>query len=355
MTDLSFESRRVIGMDVHDRKTSICILNGTAVVERLTLKTDRSVMRAAFSQWSSSLVVMEVGKQSPWLSRLIQSCGHEVVVANPRKLLKSRSQRKSDRQDAEHLARLGRLDRSMLHPVKHRSERAQAHLAVIRARQQVVEARTKLINSTRGMVKSFGYSLPKCDAKCFASRVQKEGLPPELCGALEPMVDVIAQMTSTIKEYNKEIEGLCKDEYPETEILRQIRGVGAQTALAFRLVLDDPTRFRRSRSVGAYLGMVPGLHESGTQSRALHISKQGDPLLRRLLTQGAQYILGPFGEDCDLRRHGESILERSGGAPARRRAVVAVARKLAVLMHRLWVAGETYDPLYNAKRLQNAA
>lgn len=355
MTDLSFESRRVIGMDVHDRKTSICVLDGTEVVQRGTLKTDRGVMSAAFTQWSPSVVVMEVGKQSPWLSRLVESCGHDVIVANPRKMAKSRSQRKSDRQDAEHLARLGRSDRKLLHPVQHRSERAQSHLAVVRARLQVVDARTKLINSTRGMVKSFGRRLPSCDAKCFANRIRKEGLPQELCGALEPMIDVIAQMTSTIKDYDKEIDRLCKHEYPETEVLRQIRGVGAKTALAFRLVLDDPTRFRKSRTVGAYLGLVPGLHESGGQSRALHLSKQGDALLRRLLTQCAQYILGHFGEDCDLRRHGERILERAGGAPAKRRAVAAVARKLAVLMHRLWVTGEAYDRFYNAKRLNHVA
>ena len=355
MTDLNFESRRVIGMDVHDRKTSICILDGTEVVKRVTLKTERGVMRAAFSRWSPCLVVMEVGKQSPWLSRLIESLGHEVIVANPRKMAKSRSRRKSDPQDAEHLARLGRSDRKLLYPVQHRSERAQSHLAVVRARQQVVDARTKLINSARGMVKSSGHRLPSCDAKCFANRVRKEGLPQELKGALEPIVEVIAQLTSTIKEYDKKVDHLCEHEYPETKILRQIRGVGAKTALAFRLVIDDPTRFRRSRTVGAYLGLVPRLHESGGRSRALHLSKEGDPLLRRLLTQCAQYILGHFGEDCDLRRHGERILERAGGAPAKRRAVAAVARKLAVLLHRLWVAGEAYDRFYNAQRLENVA
>jgi transposase len=133
--------------------------------------------------------------------------------------------------------------------------------------------------------------------------------------------------------------------------LRQVEGVGPLTALTFVLTLEDPYRFEKSRSVGAYLGLVPASDKSGDRDPQRRISKEGDEMLRKLLVGSAHYILGPFGGDSDLRRHGEKIASR-GAKNAKKRAAVAVARKLAVLLHRLWVTGEVYDPLYNAHRSQ---
>ncbi|MDP9474147.1 MAG: transposase [Actinomycetota bacterium] len=163
------------------------------------------------------------------------------------------------------------------------------------------------------------------------------------------MVATIASLTEKIGDYGRRIEELATERYPESELLRQVQGVGALTALTFVLTLEDPQKFGRSRAVGAYLGLAPGNDQSGDSAPQRRISREGDEMLRRLLVGSAQHILGPFGPDSDLRRHGEKIARR-GGKNAKKRAVVAVARKLAVLLHRLWSSGEVYEPLYNAHR-----
>lgn len=220
----------------------------------------------------------------------------------------------------------------------------------MRSREALVEeTRTKLVNHVRGSVKSFGARLPKCSAESFHKKVAGR-LPEELLPALEPLLATLASLTERIREYDRRLEALAEDFYPETRLLlRQVAGVGLLTALVFVLTLEDPTRFDDSRAVGAYLGLVPGRDQSGDSDPQRRISKKGDGTLRRLLVGNAHYVLGPFGEDSDLKRHGEKIAER-GGRIVKKRAVVAVARKLSVLLHRLWVSGETYDPLFNAKR-----
>ncbi len=126
------------------------------------------------------------------------------------------------------------------------------------------------------------------------------------------------------------------------------------TALSFVLVLEDSGRIENSRSVGPFLGLTPKRDQSGQTDKQLRITKAGNAYLRRLLVQCAQYILGEFGPDCDLRRFGLKLAER-GGKNAKRRAVVAVARKLAVVMHHLWKVGGDYDPLHQRNRKVSAA
>lgn len=200
------------------------------------------------------------------------------------------------------------------------------------------------------MVKSFGARLPKCNAESFHYKV-RERVPEALAPALEPLLETIASLTTRIRGYERALEVLSEEHYPETALLRQVGGVGPITALSFVLVLEDPARFGTSRSVGACLGLAPGQHQSGDSDPRQRISKRGDEMLGKLLVQGAHYLLGPFAGDSDLRRHGEKIAGR-GGKNAKRRAVVAVARKLSVLLHRLWVTGEAYEPLYNAARTE---
>ena len=226
-------------------------------------------------------------------------------------------------------------------------------MALLRSRDALVGARTKLVNHVRGAVKSFGARLPKCTAEGFHNRVA-EHLPQELVPALGPVLETIASLTEHIREYDRRLESIAKEIYPETNLLRQVRGVGVLSALAFVLTLEDPSRFAKSREVGAYLGLVPATDQSGGSDPEKHISKHGNKTMRKLLVSSAHYILGPFGEDCDLRRHGEKIASR-GGKNAKKRAVVAVARKLSVLLHRLWVTAEVYDPLYNASHPRDQA
>ena len=281
----------------------------------------------------------------------MEECGHEVLVANSRKLrLIYANKRKTDEVDAENLARLARVDPKLLYPLKHRGEASQAHLAIIRSREALVGTRTQLVNHVRGAVKSFGARLPKCPARSFHKRAA-EHIPEALLAAIEPILEQIGSLTERIRQYDRKLETISKEHYPETELLRQVEGIGPLTALTFVLTLEDPYRFEKSRSVGAYLGLVPTTDQSGERDPQKRISKEGDQMLRKLLVGSAHYVLGPFGSDSDLRRHGEKIAAR-GGKNSKKRAVVAVARKLSVLLHRLWVSGEVYDPLYNAHRRQ---
>jgi transposase len=299
-------------------------------------------------------IAIEAGTHSPWVSRLLKECGHEVLVANARKLrLIYSNKRKTDEIDAENLARLARVDPKLLYPLNHRGEDSQAHLAIIRSREALVGSRTQLVNHVRGAVKSFGARLPKCPARSFHKKAVAH-IPEALRPALGPILEQIGSLTERIQDYDRQLEMISKEHYPETELLRQVEGVGALTALAFVLTLEDPYRFAKSRSVGAYLGLVPARDQSGDRDPQKHISKEGDEMLRRLMVSSAHYILGPFGSDSDLRRHGEKIASR-GAKNAKKRAVVAVARKLSVLLHRLWVSAEVYKPLYNAHRSQGQA
>ncbi len=190
--------------------------------------------------------------------------------------------------------------------------------------------------------------MPKCPARSFHNKAA-EHIPEALWPALGPILEQIASLTQRIRDYDRKLEEISKESYPETELLRQVEGIGPLTALTFVLTLEDPYRFEKSRSVGAYLGLVPATSQSGDRDPQKRISKEGDEMLRRLLVGSAHYILGPFGSDSDLRRHGQKIASR-GGKNAKKRAVVAVARKLSVLLHSLWVSGEVYDPLRNTHR-----
>lgn len=342
------------GLDLGDKYSYLCVIDDQSgeVIEEGRLRTTPEAFERRFgSERPPMRIAMEVGTHSPWVSRLLTECSQEVLVANPRKTrLIYGQRRKTDKLDAQKLARLARADPELLYPVEHRGEDSQAHLALIHSREALVRARTQLINHARGTVKSFGARLPKCTAQSFHKKVAGK-LPPELEGALRDVVETIASLTEKIKNYDKRIERLCEERYAhESGLLRQVPGVGALTALTYVLTLEDPHRFAKSRSVGAYLGLVPGKDQSGQSDPQERISKEGDQMLRRLLVGSAHYVLGPFASDSDLRRHGEKIASR-GGKNANKRAVVAVARKLAVLLHRLWVTGEAYDPLHNARCL----
>jgi transposase len=336
------------GLDLGDKYTHLCLIDQQSgeVVEEGRLRTTPEALRRRFCSEQPLRIAIEAGTHSPWVNRVLEECGHEVLVANPRKVrLIYASKRKTDEIDAENLARLARLDPKLLYPLKHRGEDSQAHLAIIRSRQALVNVRTQLVNHVRGAVKSFGARLPKCPASSFHNKVV-EHIPEALWPALGPILETIGSLTQRIRDYERQLERISREHYPETELLRQVEGVGVLTALTFVLTLEDPHRFAKSRVVGAYLGLVPARDQSGDIDPQRHISKEGDEMMRKLLVGSAHYILGPFGSDSDLRRHGEKIASR-GGKNAKKRAAVAVARKLSVLLHSLWLSAEVYEPLRN--------
>ena len=341
------ESGVTIGLDVSDRYTHVHALGaGGEVVRERRVRTTELALSSVLGDLPRARVVLEAGPRSPWLSRLMADLGHEVVVANPRQVaLIARSQRKTDRLDAEWLARLGRFDPQLLAPIRHRSEQSQHDLAVVRARDALVRTRTLLINHVRGAIKACGVALPSCTAGAFHSKMA-EHIPGGLRPALLPLVEAVGELTARIAAAGREVEALC-EAHPETAALRQVTGVGPITALTFVLTVEDPSRFPKNREVGAYLGLVPRQRESGERAPQLGIGKSGDAGLRRLLVQAAHYILGPFGPDTDLRRWGERYAG-TGAGNAKKRAVIAVARRLAVLLLALWKTGEVYEPLRNA-------
>ena len=334
-----------VGLDLGDRFSSACGLSTESgeISREWRLATTRQGLARSFQGQAAMRIALEVGTHSPWVSRLLTSWGHEVLIANPRKVrLIAHSRRKSDRFDGRTLARLARLDPELLAPVRHRSAGCQEDLAVLRARAALVRARTLLINHVRGAVKSAGERLPSCSAASL-SRQADSSIAERLRPTLDPVLALVGELSDQIRGYERRLETLS-ERYPLSAALRQIAGVGTLTSLAFVLTLEDPARFPDSRQVGAYLGLTPGTRQSGECDPQQHITKEGDPFLRQLLVQSAHYILGPFGPDCDLRRHGLKLAQR-GGKAAKKRAAVAVARKLAVVLHRLWLTQERYQPL----------
>jgi transposase len=334
---------RFIGFDLSDRKGWCVTLDAHGeVIEEASVTMTPKAIQEHFGSRQPCRIAIEAGAHSPWVSRSLEAASYEVFVANPRQIpLIFRTNRKSDRLDALSLARLARLDPQLLHPMQHRSASAQQDLAVLRARDALVRSRTALINHVRGSIKAFGYRLPSCSAAAFASRVA-EHIPEELKPALQPLVETIAGLTERLDAYDRQVEDLARTRYREATGLRQVAGVGPLISLAFVLTLEQPQRFRRSRDVAAFLGLTPRQRQSGASNPQMHITKAGDAFMRRLLVQGAQYILGPFGPDCDMRRWGMKL---AAAGKAKKRAVTAVARKLAVLLHRLWMTGEVYEPL----------
>lgn len=337
----------VVGLDLGDRRHAVCILGEDGkILREYTIANSRNALDKLSVAYPGALMVMEVGMHSPWTSRFLEARGHRVLVANPRKTRAIwKNDRKDDRKDARMLARLARADESLLHPVTHGTEEHQKDLLQIKLRDNLVRQRVDVISSVRFTLKSLGIATRSPNTTCFAKYARKVlgDQQPEVLALVEPSLKIIDAFTEQIGALDKSIEAMACDEYPETEFLTQITGIGTITSLTFVLTIGDPTRFRRPRDVDAYLGLVPRRDQSGDSDPQLRITKAGDKYLRCLLVSAAQYIMGPFGPDCRLRRTGLKLAER-GGPQAKKKAVVAVARKLAVLMLVLWRDELVYRP-----------
>jgi transposase len=332
-----------------DKTHQVCMLNQDGVIVREDkIPNTRQALEKMFASMARVRIALEAGTHSPWISALRESLGHEVLVANPRQVkLISKSQKKTDKKDAQLLAKLARVDPELLSPIRHRSAQTQVDQALIKSRHGLLKVRTELINHCRGIIKSLGGRLPVCSPECF----HKLGaaVPEELREALEPLMQAIEETTLKIHRLADRIEALAAERYPATAQLAAIDGVGQLTALAFMLVIEDPERFAKSRLVGAYLGLTPEKDQSGEGDKQLSITKAGNGYVRMLLILCAQHMLGFRGQPSELRDWGLKLAER-GGKAAKKRAVTAVARRLAVIMHQLWSSGEAYDPYYATKK-----
>lgn len=334
-------TRETIGIDLGDKVSRYCIVDLSGeVVEEGSFRNQASSIEKHFGG-EPRRIALEAGAQSAWISRELQRLGHEVIVANPRELKWiTSSDNKNDPVDARKLALLARADVRLLAPVEHRGAEQQAELAVIRARDALLRARTLLINSARSIAKGFGLRLPKSITGTFGERAV-ESLPKFLCTPLAGLLEQIDALSQQIGGYDQQV-GKLATAHPEVERLTSVPGVGQLTAMTFVLTLGRPDRFAHSRDVAGFLGLRPKQRQSGARDPQLGISKSGDPYMRKLLVQCAHHILGHYGKDSALRQGG--LAKGEGGKKATLRAIVAVAPKLSVLLHRLWVSGEFYKP-----------
>lgn len=344
-----------VGIDVSDKDMKVVGLDlAGGIALRTTVASTRLAVRKAFGSLEPTLIALETGGHTGWIARLLVELGHEVVVANARKVKAIwGDERKTDWRDAEMLARLARTDRALLRPVVLRGEQTQRDMNVLKARDALVRARTLLVCNLRSLVKNVGERIKKCSAEAFARRCREE-VPEQTFLPLTGVLEALEALNEKIAGYDRQVEQIAEERY-EGPIrgMRQIAGVGPITALAFVLCIENPFRFTPRRQVGAYLGLAPRRDQSGETDKQLGITHAGNEMVRRLLVSAAQYILGPFGPDTDLRRFGERLLQR-GGKNAKKRAVVAVARKLSVLLLKLWQSGEVYELLRNERGKESA-
>jgi transposase len=328
------------GIDVHSKYSEVCGLSvdGEVTVRR-RIPTTTTGLRRFFGKREPAQVTLESGPVTPWVYRLLCELGHEVTVVNPRRVrLIAESTLKTDGIDAEVLARLSRLDLGLLRPVYQRTPQAQELRTRLRVRTSLVKTRTALINAVRGTLRAQGYRVPSCTAGRFAVRCSTMSLPASLARALEPLVTTIGELTERIEAVQAELVSEASSN-PLVVRLESVPGVGPLVGLAFVGWMDTPDRFARSRDVGASLGLRPSLRSSGGQERRGRITREGDIEMRRLLVQAAHATLR-CRQDSALKRWGERLVERLGKG----KAVVALARKIAVLLHRLWVTGERFRP-----------
>lgn len=339
-------STLTIGLDLGDRRHTVCVLNASGeIVSESSIPNSRESLEALSKEYPAATIAMETGTHSPWVSRLLEAKGHRVYVANARKLRAiSQSQTKTDKEDARMLARLARVDPTLLSPIRHRSESAQRALVRLKVREALVRARVNQTNSVRFLLKSLGIPLRAGMKATVFVRKTRELLDAETAALVEPLLAAIDTLNTQIKALDEQLERLAAEQYPVTAKLQQVPGVGPLTALCFVLTVESPERFGRTRDIGPYLGLVPRRDQSGQSDKQLPITKAGNTQLRCLLVNCAHYILGPFGPPSHLREAGQRIAV-AGGATAKKRAVIAVARKLAVTLMALWKSGAEYQAL----------
>ena len=339
------------GIDLHSASSEVAVLDEDGeLVEQSRIATIEAGFRRHFGKRERMVICMESGGQSAWAERLLQSFGHDTVVASAsRGRLIAEATLKNDKVDAVILARLVRADRRLLCPITHRSAETQRQRGVLRVRRAFVDTRTKCLNATRGILRSFGYRTPGKKPERLAEYLADAAIPEELVRVVAPLVQVALEVDEKIAALDEEIEAMGHA-YPEVALLRTVPGVGPLIALAFVLCIENPHRFSRGRDLSGYHGLRPKMRESATTSRFGSITRQGDIEMRMLLVQAVHGLLRSRA-DSDLKRWAQGLAERIG----KKKAVVALARKLAVVMHAMWVRNEPFRPFLEVVEVDTAA
>jgi transposase len=327
---------------VSQAMTSICVIDESgAVVWRGKCASDPDVIaQAVWTHAPAAVCVgLETGLLSNWLTRELRRRGVPVICLDARHAKAALSLRinKTDDNDADGLAQVVRT--GWFREIAVKSMDAQTLRMLLVARAQLVSQRQALANTIRGLMKTFGHVVVPGAGGPFATRVRVlTDDNPTLGAIVEPLLLSWQTLREQIGVLDRQALQRAKTD-PVARRLMTIPTVGVIVALAYIAVVDTPERFRTSTSVGAYLGLTPRRYQSGELDKNGHISKCGDGLLRSYLFQAANAMLTRNIRSCDLRRWGQSLATRIGP----RRAKVAVARKLAVLMHRIWKDDRDFD------------
>lgn len=343
--DLGNTFNKAVGLDA-----------GGRVLFQEDLRNDPEAMEAFFNAHPGATVGMETGTHCRWIAALAAACGCEPVVGNARQLrLVFKSSRKNDWKDALKIAQICRADKSLFHPVTLRDDEHHRLYQLVRQRALLVGQRTQLVNAVRGFCKAGGVRLPKCDARSFASRAASL-LPEGTRRDLKPLLDALAGLAAQIAAADAILEEYLDKHFPrESALLQTVPCVGPVTGAAFIALVPDPHRFRSAREAGPYFGLVPKQDQSGETDRPCEITREGNMLMRTMLVNVANLILRDAAPDTALKRFGLRLCGRGGGKVARRKAKVALARKLAVVMLAMLRSGEPFRMAEAAPQPDGAA
>ncbi|MFZ5726956.1 IS110 family transposase [Agrobacterium sp.] len=334
--------KHYVGLDVSQKETSICIVDETGrPIHQGRVKSDPGVLAAVIAKKAPNAerVGLETGAMSSWLWHELKRTGLPVVCIDARHAHAALSVRmnKSDENDARGLAELVRV--GWYREVAVKSEESQTARSILVCRSRLVRVRRDLENQMRSMLKECGLLFPRAAGRQFQRRVNDLITDGHALGPiLRPLLSVHQQTCSELEKIDRIVRDLARED-ETTRRLMTVPGIGVVTALTYRHTIDDPTRFQNAAKVGAYLGLTPRRKQSGEMDVTGKISRWGDRLLRAYLFEAASVLLHRTKRWCSLKAWGLRLAKRSG----MKKAQVAVARKLAIILHCIWVDGTEFE------------
>jgi transposase len=332
-----------VGLDVSLRMTALCVVDESGgVIAEGKVASEPEALGGWLREHAPAArrIGMETGPLAVWLWNGLKERGLPVHVIDARhaKAGLTLQASKTDRNDARGLAQIMRT--GWFKEVQVKSTAAHLLRALLASRGMLVATRCALENQIRGLLKTFGLVLGKAGRRRFEVRLRELlAAEPRLGRLVTPLLEVRRSLVEQIQTYDRCLVAIAR-RHAVVRRLMSVPGVGAVTAVAFVAAIDDPSRFRRSRHVGAYFGLVPRRYQSGEVDRPGRISKAGDQLVRTLLYEAANALLTRSRQPSALKAWAEAIAARSG----RKKAKVALARRLAVMLHRLWRDGTAFVP-----------
>lgn len=328
--DLGNKVHKIIGLNEHGKEVLRCEVENT-----------KAAVEAFFKEHADATIAMETGTCCRWVSKLARLHCHDAIVGNARKLRAIwQSKQKNDWNDAHMIAALARASRELFHPVMLRDDEHHDLYQLIQLRDISVRQRTQTINAIRGMCKAAGDFVRKCDAQGLFRHL--EYIPETQAWKFRPLIERLGAIAENIQQYDWLIQDYADAHFKtQVALLRTIPGVGLITSCMFVALIQDPKNFGNPRDAGCYFGLTAGQDQSGDKDAPMHVTKAGNTQMRKLLVTAANYILRDSSPDSAIKRYGQRICAR-GGKIARRKAKIAIARKLSVVMMSMLQSGESY-------------